>query len=178
MFDAMLRTRARIDDIAFPRAAGVYALFLARGGSVGGVPAGREGLLYVGTTRSLAQRDALQHFEAGKTGFSTLRRTLGALLKDELSLHAVPRGPGRSPANTNNFRFDGPGEERLSAWMRRCLRLGFATVNDGVASVERGLVRELTPPLNLMGWANPHRRRIKELRAACRAEARDARPVV
>ena len=48
--------------------------------------------LYVGKAeRSLNGRDVGTHFAAGKTGSSTVRRSLAALLVNELALIAVPR---------------------------------------------------------------------------------------
>jgi hypothetical protein len=44
----------------------------------------------------LADRELNQHFSTGRTGSSTLRRSLGALLKRRLALIAVPRAPGPS----------------------------------------------------------------------------------
>ena len=44
--------------------------------------------VYVGISADLARRGDEDHFRSGGSGFSTLRRSLGALLKDELKLTA------------------------------------------------------------------------------------------
>jgi hypothetical protein len=60
--------------------------------------------LYVGKAeRSLNGRDVGTHFAAGKTGSSTVRRSLAGLLVDELALFAVPRNLAK-PDGSANFR--------------------------------------------------------------------------
>jgi GIY-YIG catalytic domain-containing protein len=59
--------------------------------------------LYVGKAEdSLVQRDLGTHFSTGKTGSSTLRRSLAALLRDALDLRAVPHDPEK-PGYFANF---------------------------------------------------------------------------
>jgi hypothetical protein len=85
-----------------PDLAGLYAVYgdgearntLALGSS--DVP------LYVGKAeRSLASRDVHTHFATGRTGSSTLRRSMAALLRSELDLHAVPRNLARPDCSAN-----------------------------------------------------------------------------
>ena len=71
--------------------------------------------LYVGKAeRSLNGRDVRTHFAAGKTGSSTVRRSLAALLVDELALVAVPRNLAK-PDGSANFGLD---EQSGSSQMR------------------------------------------------------------
>ncbi|HWH09630.1 MAG TPA: hypothetical protein VG165_00740 [Solirubrobacteraceae bacterium] len=130
--------------------------------------------LYLGASGNLAEREFETHFAAGKTGFSTLRRSLGAILKDEFGLRCRPRGPGPSKNNFTNYRFDDPGEAKLSQWMRDNLRVGVRPLDDPRAR-EGELIASACPPLNLTGWANPDARSIRELRKACADEARGKR---
>ncbi len=70
--------------------------------------------LYVGKAeRSLNGRDVGTHFAAGKTGSSTVRRSLAALLLNELGLVAVPRNLAK-PGGSANFGLDAASEVRLS----------------------------------------------------------------
>lgn len=79
--------------------------------------------LYVGKSESsLAARDVRTHFATGHTGHSTLRRTLAALLADELDLVACPRNPAK-PGYFTSFGIVADGDQRLSDWMRDNLRL-------------------------------------------------------
>lgn len=81
----------------------------------------RRGLLYVGMTDQ--GLDARNHFQHLHSGFSTLRRSLGALLKEALRLRAIPRGSGSIKSNVRNYRFTDEGERALSDWMNRHLLL-------------------------------------------------------
>jgi len=63
------------------------------------------------------------HFTSQKTGFSTLRRSVDALLKDELQSTAIPRGTGSSKSNYQNYRFTDAGEEKLTTWMESNLEI-------------------------------------------------------
>ena len=130
---------------------------------------GIEGLLYVGTSKNLRTRDhrALEH-----SGFSTLRRSLGALLKVELQLVAGPRAAGPSATNKRNYRFLGTGEKELALWMRQhLLYASFALPLAEATSIEAGLIRLLCPTLNLNGWTNPQASEIKTLSNRCVLEA-------
>lgn len=107
--------------------------------------------LYVGKAeRSLNGRDVGTHFSAGKTGSSTVRRSLAALLVNELDLLAVPRNRAK-PDGSANFALHPAGEERLSQWMERRLSLATWCKPDGIDldALETTVVRQLHPPLNL-----------------------------
>ncbi len=156
-------------DIPAVDAAGVYALFLTDPSALPGLTIPASGVLYVGMTES--SLEVRNHFAHGDSGFSSPRRTLGALLKNALQLVAIRRGTGPSPRNITNYRFPGDGEQRLSAWMAQNLRYSLARVTGSVGAVERRLIGELQPPLNLTHWLNPQRPHLKSLRQACRAEA-------
>jgi hypothetical protein len=113
-----------------------------------------------------------QHLADGGTPFSSLRRSLGALLKESLSLAPVPRSenPGDDKRFVN-YGFTKDGEALLSEWMRENLNLA-AVVSDDPDEVEPLLIRHRKPLLCLTGWANPYSPRIKALRKACADEAR------
>ena len=91
-----------------PPVPGLYAFYgdeLAWS-SLGLSPAFDDQPLYVGKAeRSLNGRDVRTHFAAGKTGSSTIRRSLAALLADELELVAVPRNMAK-PDGSANFGLD------------------------------------------------------------------------
>ena len=164
----------KLSELAAPPAPGVYAYFLD-GVELPGVSNPGEGPVYVGLSSNLAQREFDTHFAEGKTGFSTLRRSIGAVLKSELDLHPRPRGTGASDTNFRNYRFDDKGERQLSEWMRRSLLVAVQPVADPNA-VEDALISLACPPLNLKGWANPEAAHIKSLRKACVTEARENHP--
>lgn len=107
--------------------------------------------LYVGKAeRSLADRDVGTHFATGRTGSSTLRRSLAGLLVDELQLEGRPRNVAK-PAGFANFGLAAPGDARLTAWMVEHLRLAVWPSPQDVAlgDVETSVLDQLKPPLNL-----------------------------
>jgi hypothetical protein len=121
--------------------------------------------LYVGKAeRSLNGRDVGTHFAAGKTGSSTVRRSLAALLVNELGLVAVPRNLAK-PDGSANFGLDAASEMRLSGWMQQRLSLAtWSKPEDAVLDeIETTVVRRLRPPLNLDKVGEP-RQRLREAR--------------
>lgn len=122
--------------------------------------------LYVGKAeKSLNGRDVRTHFAAGRTGSSTVRRSLAALLADDLDLVAVPRNLDR-PDGSANFGLAPASEVRLSEWMERRLSLAIWVKAGDVAldEVETAAVRRLRPPLNMS--------KVNESRALLRAARR------
>lgn len=134
-------------------------------------------LLYVGKAeRSLNGRDVRTHFAAGKTGSSTVRRSLAALLVDELGLVAVPRNLAK-PDGSANFGLDEASEVRLSGWMQQRLSLAtWSKLEDAVLDeIETAVVRRLRPPLNLDKVGEP-RQRLREARKHMADTARAWQP--
>lgn len=157
-----------------PNEAGLYAVhgdLLAVGELAAGAA---DHPLYVGKAeRSLVGRDLRTHFATGKTGSSTLRRTLSALLREPLELRAVPRNLAR-PDGSANYSLESSGDERLTEWMHARLRLSVWVRPDGVVldEVETAVLNALRPPLNLAKMGCLGDRRVKAARAAMAEEAR------
>lgn len=129
--------------------------------------------LYVGKAeRNLNGRDVGTHFAVGKTGSSTVRRSLAALLVDEMSLVAVPRNLAK-PDGSANYALDVASEGSLSRWMEQRLSLATWSKPEGVGldEIETEVVRWLRPPLNLNKVGEPRTR----LRAARQRMASAAR---
>jgi hypothetical protein len=149
---------------------GIYALYLKQGPAIGNFHVNSDGLFYIGLSSCLSLRDIGTHFSSGGTGFSTVRRSLGAILKDKLDLNAIPRGNGPSKLNCRNYKFKANEEEKLTAWINDNIDIGICIV-DNIKSVEKNLIAKLRPVLNLTGWDNPFRADIKKLRKLCVCEA-------
>ena len=176
VLSSLLKHRYRPSDIPPVDAAGVYALFLTDPTVLPALTMPTSGVLYVGMAElSLEVRN---HFLHGDSGFSSPRRSLGALPRDELQLVAIRRGTGPSPRNIAKFRFPDDGEQWFSAWMDRYLCYGLARVSSNVRALERQLIGELKPPLNLTHWQNPQAAHLRSLRRACRDEARSSAPTL
>ena len=164
-------SKTSIDKLQAPHEPGVYAYFLEDSSALSPFVPGHDGLIYVGSTSDLAIRKFENHFNSKSTGFSTLRRSIGAILKKSLRLTATPRSSGKSKTNIQNYKFQADGEDRLTDWMRRTLRVSVCPVNEP-NSVETVLIKTLRPLLNLKGWANPDGTKIRALRKICADEAR------
>jgi hypothetical protein len=137
--------------------------------------------LYVGKAEdSLVTRDLRTHFGEQRlgrqslTGRSTVRRSLAALLPDELGLDARPRNP-RKPGRYANYGLSLEGDRALTAWMRSNLTLA-AWIGDRrrLAEVESKILQHWKPPLNLAGVTTPWSKQVSAARAAKAAEAKRA----
>jgi hypothetical protein len=165
------KTKSNIKALRLPQRSGIYAIYLYFGSEIKLLNIKGGSLLYVGSTNNLAERVHEIHFNPDSTGFSTVRRTFGALLKKDLDLKAVPRSSGPSGSNINNYKFFQEGEKRLTHWMVTNLEVGTCPVFEGYEELEKKLIKELCPPLSLKGWKNPLKNKIMELRKECAAEA-------
>lgn len=170
-----------------PSGPGLYAIRLSPRSAIPGIPEPKFGLLFVGSTRDLAARKLSRDFASGKTSSSFLRRSVGALLRDELQLQPVPRDPCRprrrrtNPAHRYrslqsapfvNYRFDDDGEERLSRWMQENLRVGIYPI-PRPAATSFDLVEIACPPLNLRS-KNPLGATVRSAHKTCVEAAREA----
>lgn len=160
-----------------PRTPGLYAIY---GGAEEWVELGLgtpqdDRPLYVGKSESsLADRDLRTHFGNGRTGSSTVRRTFAALLHDALGLRGIPRNPAR-PERFANYGLSPEHDRLLTAWMRARLTLAVCP-GDGpveLTMIERVVLREWQPPLNLKDVETPWLATVREARRLLAAEARD-----
>ncbi|MDE0777070.1 MAG: hypothetical protein OSB43_12410 [Nocardioides sp.] len=136
-------------------------------------PAFDEQPLYVGKAeKSLNGRDVGTHFSTGKTGSSTVRRSLAALLVEALDLVAVPRNVSR-PDGSANYSLEPAGDERLSRWMEERLELATWVKPEDVVlnDVETEVLLRLRPPLNLDKVGEP-RERLRRARSVLAAASR------
>ncbi len=112
-------------------------------------PDGRP--LYLGKAeRSLVRRDLREHFIDGRTGWSTLRRSFAALLRESLSLRGIPRDT-LSPGNFDRFGMSSTHNARLTAWMRSRLWIAVWPAPPGarLKALEDDLNFAIGSPLNL-----------------------------
>ena len=170
--DALRENRCRAADIQPTAGVGVYALYLSDPHALGDIEVNSSGPLYVGMTED--SQEERNHFGHRDSSFSSPRRSLGAILKKERGLTAIPRGSGKSAKDMTCFRFAGDGEQRLTDWMVEHLEYSFVVLKDCIGDAERALIECLRPPLNLDKWKNPQRAAIKQLRRTCADEARRA----
>jgi hypothetical protein len=169
--------------ISYSSLRGIYGFFLLTGRLCIGqrtLAAGSGALLYVGKTESSQQkRDVGEHLADGQTGHSTLRRSLGSLLREELNLRPRSRSDTeKSTRRFTHFRFDDAGEKQLTRWMKENLGVGFCELPDLVIpeleECETRLIRLARPPLNIKdNRENPYLAELKSARKHCAALARE-----
>lgn len=165
-------------DLPVPSQPGLYAIRLKT--SLPGFAQSGQWIYLGKSESSLAGRDISTHFRSGKTGSSTLRRSLGAILKDKLRLTAIPRGNGKTEKDCINYKFTEVGEETLTQWMLNNLDIGFWAFNEDLVGevtlrdIEGQLLEKLGLPLDLDQRTrrnNPNADKLMALRLICRLEA-------
>jgi hypothetical protein len=163
---------------SLPTTPGVYGFFLHGPRLAQFEISPKDGLVYVGKSEeSLQGRELGDHLADGSTGWSTLRRSIGAILKDagELHLEAVPRGRGNSKNDFTNYCFSSDGETRLTHWMIENLDIAvysFCGTVGQLRQLETQVILKGEPLLNLKEWKNPMRSAIKRMRKTCADEAK------
>jgi hypothetical protein len=167
--DHLLKERLRYDQTPSHKAVDLYAYFIDNALELLPLQIANDGLIYVGMSED--GFDARSHFTQKSSGFSTLRRTLGAVLKHRLALQATPRGTGSVPANIRNYGFTPEGEVRLSEWMQKHLTYAVYASDENLALLEKDVIRHLCPPLCLTAWKNKQALMIKAMHKACIEEA-------
>jgi hypothetical protein len=163
-------------EVTVPAEAGLYAVHgdpaVWRRLRLGDPPDDRP--LYVGKSeRSLANRDVRTHFSTGKTGSSTLRRSLAGLLADDLRLEGQPRNVA-NPEGFANFGLEAEGDARLTMWMLEHLRLAVWPSPEGVIldGIETAVLGEMVPLLNIDKVKSPWRTSVRAGRKRLADQAR------
>ena len=139
---------------SFEPSPGVYAFFF-RGTKfpISDYSPTKKEIIYLGKTQSSGISRVLQtHFGTGKTGSSTVRRTLGALLRKDLKLIPIPRNNSDQLKGRLFFKFDDSSENKITKWMEKNLLISFFPLKgEDVPSVEKELIKYLKPALNIDG---------------------------
>lgn len=166
--------------IDYPNEPGLYAFQLAKGATLPNFGTGGQ-IVYVGKAEdSLRKRDLDTHFKVGRTGSSTLRRSIGAILKDHVKAVAFSRNGTLNPPNIDNYKFNNKAEGKLSDWMIANLLVGYWKYNLEVErvplrTIEEQLILALRPTLDLDRRTcrfNPCADALISLREKCKEEAR------
>jgi hypothetical protein len=161
----------------YPTKPGIYAFYLSDNSNL--LDFGKGGqLIYVGIAKdSLHDRDFNQHFKTGKTGSSTLRRSIGAILKTELNLTAIPRGAENDTKRFENYKFK--DDQPLTVWMIANLQIGYWVSTNiltysELREIKKKVTLDLKPTLDLdirTKRFNPFGDKLVSLRNVCRIEA-------
>lgn len=150
---------------------GVYALFfMGKRFLIEDYQLPEDGIIYIGKTlNSQKSRNANTHFKTGKTGSSTVRKSIGALLSQYEEM--IPEIRSQSDVEKNrksHFKFDLASEEKITKWMKENLAVSFFEYpksRDKIEQLERLLIETLQPVLNLTGeFQNLNKPLIQRLR--------------
>ena len=167
------------DTPKFSEKPGIYAFFYeGTTKTIETIPFLANAPMYVGKTESSQQsRDANTHFCSGKTGSSTVRRSLGAILRQELSLTPTPRNQtDYKNRRFSHFKFDVPSEQLLTEWMKNHVSISFVEFTGSfneLDSLETEIIQKLIPPINIdKNPMNPHSAALRRLRKTCAELAR------
>jgi hypothetical protein len=136
--------------------------------------------LYVGKHERDAFGRVAKHF-AGKTGWSSPRRSLAALLHDALGLKGIPRTPDK-PGYFANYGLSDEHEKILSEWMGAHLTCAVwprpSDASTSVGQIETGVKWKVEAPLNIARGdpITPWTEQVGNARKVLAAEARAWRP--
>ncbi len=177
------KTTQSLNDLGnLPNEQGIYAFYIDNTTDLGKF--GKPGqLIYVGLSeKNLNSRDTETHLKSGQTGWSTLRRSIGAILKTKLKLTAQKRDINPKKLRADKYKFDEKGEIKLTEWMMSNLKMGYWSTSkpltkDKLRNEEEKAIIMLKPTLDLDRRTkkfNPLAIELDDLREICRQEVKNS----
>lgn len=163
----------------YPTCPGIYAFMLKQNANLKEFGTQLQ-VIYVGIAKeSLKNRDLGNHFKSSSTGRSTLRRSIGAVLKSDLGIIAFSRNGTSNKREINNYTFDLEGNKVLTEWMRKNLVVGYWEDKKRIPysklrGLEEEVIKFLKPTLDLDRRTKKYNRmanKLDELRGICKEEA-------
>ncbi|OJV36896.1 MAG: hypothetical protein BGO29_01790 [Bacteroidales bacterium 36-12] len=162
----------------FSKLPGIYALFfIGDNFPILGDSVSKHQIIYIGKTESSQEkRDAKTHFTTGKTGSSTVRKSIGSLLCENENLKPIPRNEtDYEKKRFSHFKFDNKSEIKITKWMENNLALSFyeyPRTKQEIEDLETKLIDELVPILNISkNSKNSFRDTLQNLRKNCALNA-------
>ncbi len=131
-------------------------------------------IIYIGKTESSQEkRDSKTHFTTGKTGNSTVRKSIGSILCSQENLIPIPRNDSDYEAGRlSHFKFDESSEKIITNWMKNNFALSFYEYPESkqlIDKLETEIIKQLKPILNIdhKNPDNPYKDQIKRFRKKC-----------
>lgn len=168
------------EHVDYPTCPGIYAFMLKDNSTLKDFGKPNQ-VLYVGIAKeSLKKRDLGNHFHNKSTGRSTLRRSLGAILKDDFKLFAFSRNGKNEKREILNYIFNSEGEQLLTNWMCNNLIVGYWKDEHSIPysklrNFEEDVIKILNPTLDLDPRTKKYNifaDKLDGLRMICRTEAK------
>jgi hypothetical protein len=159
----------------FSKLPGIYAFFyIGNDFPLLGDSVSKHQIIYIGKTESSQEnRDSKTHFTTGKTGSSTVRKSIGSILCTQEDLKPIPRNDNDyAKGRFSHFKFDNASEKIITNWMKNNLALAFYEYPESkelIDKLETEIIKQLKPILNIdhKNPENPYRDQIKQLRKNC-----------
>tara|TARA_R110001606_G_scaffold366147_1_gene521181 strand:- start:1315 stop:2268 length:954 start_codon:yes stop_codon:yes gene_type:complete len=158
----------------FSQLPGIYAFFyIGNDFPLLGDLVSKHQIIYIGKTESSQEkRDAKTHFTTGKTGSSTVRKSIGSILCSQENLKPIPRNENDySKGRFSHFKFDLESEEIITNWMKNNLALSFyeyPKTKQEIEILETEIINELVPILNISkNPKNTFKDALQQLRKNC-----------
>lgn len=159
---------------SFSKFPGIYAIFfIGDNFPLLGSSVSKHQIIYIGKTESSQEeRDAKTHFTSGKTGSSTVRKSIGSLLREQENLNPIPRNDtDYQKGRYSHFKFDDDSEEKITNWMKNNLALSFfdyQKTKQEIEDLETEIIDELVPVLNISkNPKNLFKNTLQQLRKEC-----------
>ena len=160
-----------LDISTFSKLPGIYAVFFfGEDFPLENIKPSPDEVIYLGKTESSQEkRDAKTHFKSGKTVSSTLRKSIGSLLRNKYNLNPIVRNDSDViKRRFSHFKFDNNSEEIITEWMQNNLALSYYEYPESkskIEALETALIQELIPLLNIdKNPSNPHLNLLKQIR--------------
>lgn len=159
----------------FSKLPGIYAFFyIGNNFPVFGESVTKDQLIYIGKTESSQEKRNLKtHFTSGKTGSSTIRKSIGSLLCEQEKLVPIPRNnTDYGKGKYSHFKFDEQSETVITEWMKKNLAISFYEFPESkiaIDTLETKIIKQLKPLLNIdnKNPENPYKDEIRQLRKNC-----------
>ena len=140
---------------SFSNLPGIYAFFyIGNDFPLLGDSVSKHQIVYIGKTESSQEkRNVKTHFTTGKTGSSTVRKSIGSILCAQENLKPIPRNDSDySKGRYSHFKFDNTSEIKITDWMKNNLALSFfeyPKTKQEIENLETEIINELVPILNI-----------------------------
>lgn len=162
----------------FSKLPGIYAFFYTgEDFPILGKSVEKNEIIYIGKTESSQEkRDAKTHFKSGKTGSSTVRKSIGSLLQVKEKLNTIPRNNiDYEKRKFSHFKFDNASEDIITRWMKVNLAISFYEYPESkyeIDKLETQIINEIVPILNIAkNSKNRFSKKLKKLRKECALNA-------